>query len=164
MMKKAWLILVICIFLCGCAPAELETMNDTDAVGVMAEPVEMKISFPEDATVLTMGNALSRYYFCKGYDVAVEITESGNLDATLKTITGYGKEELDMVETKRNGVACYEAVWTTVGEAGDCVGRLLVLDDNNYHYCVSAFSSAQNVASHADAWNNLFASVSLVEN
>ncbi len=160
-MKKAWLILVLCIVLSGCAPAELETMTDTDADAVMAEPVEVSISLPEDASVLTMENAESKYYFCQGYDVAVEIMPSGNLDGTIKTITGYGKESLDMVETKRNGIACYETVWTTAGEAGDCVGRLLILDDNCYHYCVSAFSPAQSVASHADAWNALFDSVSL---
>lgn len=163
-MKKAWLILVMCLFLWGCAPAELETMTDTDDAAVMAEPVEMTIALPEGASLLTMENAESKYYFCQGYDVAVEVMPSGNLDGTIKNITGYGKEALDMVETKRNGIACYETVWTTAGEAGDCVARLLILDDNSYHYCVSAFSPAQSVASHADAWNALFSSVSLENN
>ncbi len=160
-MKKTWLILVMCLFLLGCAPAELETMTDTDDAAVMAEPVEISVALPEEASVLTMENAESKYYFCQGYDVAVEVMDSGNLDATIKTITGFGKDQLDLMETKRNGIACYETVWTTAGEAGDCVGRLLILDDNCYHYCVSAFSPAQSVASHADAWNALFASVSL---
>ena len=163
-MKKVCIALVISLFLCGCTPTDLETMADTDTATAMAEPVEISITLPEDASLLTMENPLSKYYFCQGYDVAVEVMKSGNLDESIQTITGYGKEELELVETNRNGISCYEMVWTTVGETGDCVGRLLVLDDNNYHYCVSALSSAESVANHADAWNALFASVSLGEN
>jgi hypothetical protein len=68
-----------------------------------------------------------------------------------------------MLQTKRCGADCYEGVWSAAGEAGDQVGRFLVLDDGSFHYCVTVLAPAQNAAQSMDAWNGLLDSVKLAE-
>lgn len=164
-MKKA-LAMVVCVMLClsGCAVTTFETVDDPDDVQVMAVPATLLLELPEDAAAPAMEGASGKLYFCDDYHIAVETLSSGNLDATLLTLTGFGAEELSPVQTKRCGVACYEAAWSAAGENGDQIGRIMVLDDGSYHYCVSVMASAEDAAQCADAWKALLESVALAEN
>ena len=164
-MKKAWVI-VLCVMMClsGCAVTTFETVDDPDDVQVMAVPAALLLELPEDAAVPAMEGASGKLYFCDDYHIAVETLVSGNLDATLRTLTGFDREELSPVQTKRCGVACYEAAWSAAGENGDQIGRVLVLDDGSFHYCVSVMASAADAAQCADAWTALLESVDLAEN
>ena len=107
---------------------------------------------------------IGKLYQCDGYEIAVQTLESGNLDATLQTLTGFDAGELSPMQTNRCGVACYEAAWSAAGENGDQIGRIMVLDDGSYHYCVSVMASAEDAAQCADAWKALLESVALAEN
>jgi hypothetical protein len=161
---KKWLLILCCVlFLTGCHSEVFETVDDSNDIEAMANPAQLLLELPKEAAVPVMNAAGGKLYFCDGYDVTVEVLSAGNLDETLRFLTGFGREDLEMLQTKRCGADCYEGVWSAAGEAGDQVGRFLVLDDGSFHYCVTVLAPAQNAAQSMDAWNGLLDSVKLAE-
>ena len=49
-------------------------------------------------------------------------------------------EKLTVMEYERDGVQIYQTVWSCTSEEGITLGRCMVADDGNYHYCVSLLS------------------------
>ena len=162
-MKKVLLILAAVFLMSGCTATVFETVDDLNDVQAMAKPATLLLDIPDEAAAPAMEGASGKLYFCGDYDIAVEVNPSGNLDSTLQTLTGFTKDELRLVQTNRCGVDCYESAWSAAGEAGDHVGRVLILDDGSYHYCVSIMALAENAGAYADAWNEILESVALAE-
>jgi len=84
--------------------------------------------------------------------ILIQSFSSGNLDATLRELTGFGREKLSVIET--NGR--YECVWTAAGEDGNVVGRAVILDDGNYHYCMTVMADEEDALQLRSAWKTLF--------
>lgn len=162
-MKKLLMILCCVLFLTGCRSEVFETVDDPNDVPVIATPAQLLVELPEDAAAPVMNVAGGKLYFCDGFDVTVEVLAAGNLDETLQFLTGFGREELEILQTKRCGVDCFEGVWSAAGEAGDQVGRFLILDDGSFHYCVTVLAPAENVSESMDVWQQVLDSVKLAE-
>ena len=84
--------------------------------------------------------------------------ESGDLEKTIHTLTGYDKEDLTVMATSADGINRYEFVWTCMGENGEQIGRAVVLDDGNYHYTMTVLRSAENTENSQIVWNDVFRS------
>lgn len=161
---KKWLLILCCaLFLTGCNSEVFETVDDPNDIEVMATPAQLLLELPEDAAAPVMNAEGGKLYFCDGFDVTVDVLASGNLDGTLELLTGFHRDELEILKTKRCGVDCYEGVWSAAGEAGDLVGRVVILDDGSFHYCVTVLSPAQNVSESMAAWQEVLDSVKLTE-
>lgn len=162
-MKKLLLMLCTMLLLTGCAAQTFETVDDLNDVQAMATPATLLLDLPEEAAAPAMQGSSGTLYFCGDYDIMVEIMPSGNLSNTLQILTGFQREELELMQTVRCGVDCYEGVWSAAGEAGDHVGRVLVLDDGSFHYCVSVMAMAEDAGQCAEDWNEILESVALAE-
>ena len=162
-MKKLWMVLVVMVLLTGCSVQTFETVEDLNDVPAIAQPATLLIDLPEEAAAPAMEGTSGTLYFCGDYEIMVEIMPSGNLDRTLETLTGFGSNELKLMKTDRCGADCYESAWSAAGEAGDHVGRVLVLDDSSFHYCVSVMAASENAGSCAMEWNEILDSVALAE-
>lgn len=162
-MKMIAVILCLLVLLTGCTQEVFETVDDPNDVQVMGVPATLLIDLPESAVAPVIEGASGKLYFCEDYEIMIETLNAGNLDATLQTLTGFSKEEMQLLETKRCGVACYEGAWSAVGEAGDQVGRVMVFDDGVYHYCVSLMTDATDVSKCSSEWQRIFDSVALTE-
>jgi hypothetical protein len=97
-----------------------------------------------------------KLYLCDGYSVSVQTMAAGDLDATLKTATGYGQSQLHGIGWERDGIARYECAWASAGENGDQIARTLILDDGNYHYTLTLQAPAEKGGELAPAWNEIF--------
>lgn len=162
-MKKLVVIFLGLFLFSGCAVQTFETVDDPNDVTAMAEPATLLIDLPEDAAAPAMQGNSGSLYFCGDYDIMVEVLPSGNLSSTLQTLTGFEREELELINTQRCGVDCYEGAWSAAGEAGDHVGRVLVLDDGKFHYCVSIMAMAEDAGACMSEWNDILQSVALAE-
>ena len=162
-MKKLLLVFLVMVLLTGCSLQTFETVDDLNDVPAIAKPATLLIDLPEEAAAPAMEGSSGTLYFCGDYEIMVEVMPSGNLDSTLQTLTGFGSDELELMTTERCGADCYEGAWSAAGEAGDHVGRVLILDDNQFHYCVSVMASAENAGSCAEEWNEILDSVALAE-
>ena len=157
-MKKMGFILALALLLCGCAAADtFETVGDEYIQSVMQQEKQVALTVEEGALIL-QGDT-GTMYLCQGYEVTVEVLSAGNLNSTFQSLTGFGVDDLTVVETAAADAARYECVWTAAGEEGDVVGRAVILDDGCYHYCVTVTADADEAASLQETWKAIFDSI-----
>lgn len=162
-MRRICLILALLLTLSGCGSAETyETVADEMYIPVMAEPGEIWVELPEDSVMPAMESENGRLYICDEYEVAVQTLQSGDLDATVRTVSGYALEELTVLQTGSGELDRYEFVWTMAGELGQRIGRATILDDGDYHYVLCATIDAEKIEEYQEVWNGIFESFSLV--
>ncbi len=124
-------------------------------------PQVITFDLPEDAAAQVISGENGTLYFCDGYEIMVQTLSSGDLNRTLQTLTGYSADALTVIETATSNVKRYESAWTAAAEEGDQVGRTVILDDGNYHYCLSVMASAREAGSLQECWQALFSSLAL---
>ena len=158
-MKKWLVIAVLALGLSGCGSEEvMETVADEWVVPVMAQPMQIEVSLPGEAAMPVSETDSGRLYLCQDYEFALQTLSSGDLDATLRSVTGYGKEELTVLETLRSQMPCYEFTWTCAGETGDRIGQGILMDDGNYHYVMTALWDAEKTETMQLSWSEVFSS------
>jgi len=161
-MKKLCVFLLLCLLLTGCSAREtFETIDDVHGEQPLAAPREVVLTLPENAAAQAIQSDYGQLYFCDGYEITLQTVPAGNLDATLRKLTGFGSDGLTVVETGLTENARYECVWTAAGEGGDMVGRAVVLDDGQYHYCLTAMAGADKAGRLRETWQSLFDSFTL---
>lgn len=159
-LKKLVGFLLLAALLTGCAPEEtLETVNDEWVVPVMAQPREISVRLPEDALAPVLEQDGRQLYMGQDYEIMLETLASGDLSATIRTLSGYDKDQLTVLNTRQEEAERYEFVWTAAGETGDRLGRAVILDDGDYHYCLSVLRDPGDT--HV-VWRDVFSSFTLV--
>jgi hypothetical protein len=63
------------------------------------------------------------------------------------------------MKTRQGTCDRYDFVWTCAGEEGQRLGRAAILDDGNYHYCMSALWDAGEASEVS--WEQVFGSFTL---
>ena len=161
-MKKwlLWLLPVLC--LTGCAAEEtFETVSDEQALSVMASPRQIRVDLPDNAVAPVLEGQGEQLYLCDGYDILIEVVPAGDLPETIRKVSGYEKDALTVMETRWDDVTRYEFVWASAGENGDRLGRAVLLDDGNYHYCMSVLRDA-DAGKDQILWDEVFSSFGLL--
>lgn len=158
-MKRWMALLALALALGGCGSSEvMETVGDEYVVAAMAAPRQIQVQLPGEAALPAMENDSARLYLCRDYEIALQTLTGGDLDETLRSVTGYGKEQLTMVETVRSDMPCYEFAWSCAGETGQQVGRGILMDDGCYHYVMTALRDAEGPEDTQILWNEVFSS------
>ena len=162
-MKKCWVIGVLVLFLTGCGASEVfETLgNVVHEGGELPAAAEVAVQLPEEAAAEVFGSAEGTLYECEGYTLVLQTLASGDFARTVRTLSGFQPEKLTIVESRAGEAKRYDWVWTAAGEDGDVRCRATVLDDGNYHYCLSAVAEAENAGQLTAQWNELFSSFCL---
>ena len=101
-------------------------------------------------------------YLSEDYEIIVETVSGGDLSATIQRISGYTPDNLTVMETAQDGAKRYDFVWASAGENGDQLGRAVILDDGNYHYCLSVLRDADTTEKSQIVWRDVFDSFKLV--
>lgn len=149
--------------LAGCGVREtMETVADEYLIPAAAEPREISVELPGETTVSTIQNDAGRIYICDGYEIILETMDAGDLDGTLRTVTGFGEDELTVIKTEADNVKRYEFCWASAGEAGEMTGQGVILDDGNYHYVLSVLRDAEPEKPSQIIWSRVFQSFRLV--
>lgn len=160
MKKLSWL-LILTLLLCGCSAQEtLETVTDELLISTMAPQKELSVKLPATAAKSALAaEDGAQLYFCDGYVLTLQTSPSGDLNHTTRTLCGYDREKLTVMETKLGGVKRYDWTWTSAGEGSVQVGRAAVLDDGDYHYCVTVMADEDSSGNLARQWDTLFGSL-----
>lgn len=161
-MKKLLLFLMMSVLLLGCSAEPVFEQVEDVYGGTLREPGALQVMVPEKASVLTAaGDSTGQLYFCDGYTLTVQTLSGGDLDRSFRSVTGYGKDALTVLETLRQGVPCYSCAWTSAGEAGDQVGHMVLLDDGAYHYAVTVMADADRAGELSETWDQILNRVTL---
>ena len=160
-MKKWMVLLIICALLSGCRAEEtFETLAD-EIFAVEAVPRQVIMDMPPEAAAPASESEEGKIYICDGYEITVQTLEGGDLDATLRAISGYDREKLTVMESQQGDWKRYDLVWACAGEEGERIGRGAVLDDGNFHYALCVLSDSDRIEDYEQVWEALFASYTL---
>ena len=158
---KKWMLLLLMILLTGCGAEEtFETIADELVLPVMAQPRFVCVDLPGETALPVIENDHGRIYICNDYEIILQTVESGDLESTIQMVSGLSEENITMVETGSEDIRRYEFVWAAAGEGGDQTGRAVILDDGNYHYCLSALRCTGNEKTQIN-WDQVFSSFQL---
>ena len=143
--------------LCGChGQRDYETLSDayiqpdTPAMG------EVTLLLPTSAEVVTVESEDSgKLWLCEDYWVCLQTLQSGDLEKTLQTLTGRGKDGLELISLDNGQQKRHECVWLSAGEKGDQINRAVILDDGNYHYALTLHTDAAAAGDLAPQWRNI---------
>ena len=161
-MKKWILLLLMTVLLAGCAPEEtFETVADEPVLPAMAQPGYICVELPGETAMRVIENDDGRVYVCNDYEIVLQTLAAGDLESTITEISGLTSSDVTVVKTMAGGISRYEFVWAAAGETGDQTGRAVVLDDGNYHYCMSVLRSAASMEQSQIDWDQVFGSFGL---
>lgn len=161
-MKKLVILLVLPLLLLGCGAQEtFETLSDQPVELVLPRPSRINVRLPDGAVAPVLDSDSQQVYTAEDYEIIVQTMPSGDLENTIRTVCGYEKENLTIVETESQNVSRYEFVWTAAGEEGDRLGQAVILDDGNYHYCLSVLRDAYTKQNTQIVWSDVFQSFEL---
>ncbi len=157
------LILLLCLGLAGCGAQDFETLGDTYTPEALPEMAQVSLLLTQDAVQAMQEEGYGKLTFLDGYTVTQQTLAGGDLDKTLRTVTGYGRDDLSLMTQSQDGCTRYDFVWTCAGEGGMELCRGSILDDGSYHYIVTAMAPEDEAGALTDAWNQLFASFSIAQ-
>ncbi len=159
---KVWIsVLVLAALLTGCSSPVYETMGNVVHVGQQTRlPRTVLLEIPRDAAVLT-ASGTDLLYTCEGYTMSMQVLPAGDLAATVRSLSGFAPERLTILESRCGDHTRHDWVWVSAGEGGDVLCRAAVLDDGNYHYCLTVAGEDSATAQLSEAWNQLFATFCL---
>ena len=161
-MKKFLLLLILPVLLAGCKEQPvMETVEDVQ-IQPAATPLQMVVELPKNAALPVMESDREKLYICDGFTISQQILPGGDLQATIRSTSGFPKESLKIMQTKWDNATRYDFVWTAAGEGGQQVCRACVLDDGNYHYVLSASADAADGGALQETWREMFDSFRLV--
>ena len=162
-MKKVWTLLFSCILLVGCsAQPVFETVQDSADAPGLVQPRQIEVALPKEASAPTLHSEdTGALYLCDGYSLSVQTMAAGDLNGTMRALTGFSRDNLTVMETSPNGVTRYDCVWSAAGEGGDQVGRAVILDDGHYHYAVTVMTDFASAGDLAATWSAILDTVTL---
>lgn len=161
-MKKFLLFVSMILLLTGCGESEtFETIADEQLLPAMAQPQEILVSLPGETAMPVVESDNGRFYLAGDYEIHIQTLEAGDLSRTVKTLSGFERDALTVMETEQDGMRRYEFVWSCAGENGDRLGRAVILDDGSYHYTMTVLRDADTTENTQIVWHDVFASFSL---
>lgn len=161
-LKKLLVLGLLAAVLTGCAAGEYETMSDSYIEPGEAVLRQVAVQLPEDAaSPVAVTDTGERLYVCQGYTIEVQTLSAGDLDRTMRAVTGFSSEELTVFSRQQGDLDRYDCVWTAAGEGGDQIGRAALLDDGSCHYVLSVMADSSQAGEFEAVWQELFASFTL---
>ena len=162
-MKKLLIALIAMILLCGCAKqTSFETVNDVIDAPVMATNYKVELQLPEEAARPVLEDGGEMLYRCENYTIMINQLDGGDVNRTLKQVTGMDAASLTVLKTVRNGFPCYRTAWATAGEEEQKICRCVILDDGTMHHAVTVMADCEIADSLHQQWIHVMDSVVLV--
>lgn len=163
-MKKVLLFVMVAVFLGGCAAEPVyetigNAMEDTLPVGA---PGTIELTLPEDAEMQVIdGESGSKSYRIGDMELWTQVCEGGDISDTLEQVTGIRSDALTVMEYQLDEMSCNEIAWITNTDEGSLVCRTAVLDDGNYHYCISLMMPEENAQELSTSFSEIMDGVSI---
>lgn len=158
---RKWWIFALVFLLTGCGVSKgMETMLDVHSPLPTQQAEEIAVFVPEGAEAMR-GEDGSKIFLCNGFSIAIQNLPAGDLDKTLREVSGFSREQLQIMEREENDHNRIECVWAAAGEGEDQICRAVILDDGVYHYALTLMCNASYAGDLTDVWQEITASFTL---
>ena len=95
------------------------------------------------------------------YEILSDVISAYSLDDALQQVSGFGKDELEVIETSRFGLPEYQFAWVSNSDEGTFLSRASLVEDSDYYYAL-VFSVREGVGTaYEDCAEAVFASFGL---
>lgn len=157
------MILIMSMMVCGCSARQtVERVCDELLLPAMMPMGQLQIQLPDGALKETMSDETEgAMYLYDNYCVTVQTMEGGDLDGTIRELCGFRKDDLTLMKTELEDLKRYDWIWSCMGEGGCQIGRGAILDDGNYHYCLTVMADEAVAASLDAQWDAIFSSITV---
>lgn len=156
------LIVLLLMLLSGCGAREtFETLGNACIGGSLPEPKQIHVELPREAAAVANSAQSAVLYLCDGYDVTVQTLSGGDLDATIRSTTGYDRTELTVIELASGKYMRYDIAWSCAGEGQEQICRATILDDGAYHYVLTCMGPQADYRTMGKAWDEILGSFDL---
>lgn len=164
-MKKLLCIWTIVLLLAGCSNRQdFETMTDQYSEPFKQSVGEIMLQLPEEALQPVLSQPENgKFFLCDGYELHIQTMEAGDLDRTIRQVTGYAKDALMIIETSQGEMKRYDCAWSSAGENAVLTCRASILDDGAYHYVVSVMANADTAGDLQETWKSLFDTFAVID-
>lgn len=160
-MKNILCFLLILALLAGCSAPVYETLGEVVHVGQnQAKTRQILLRLPPEANLLTFSGE-DRLYLCDGYTLTLQTLPAGDLAATVRQLSGRELSALTCIESGCADHVRRDLSWTAMADEGQMVCRGVILDDGNYHYCLSVMANSEDAAALQETWGSLLFSFCL---
>ena len=164
-MRRVLVLCMLILMLTGCKTQEtFETVEDVAPIQPVASAQQFFVALPDAAATPTFQDEDgSELYVCQGYTISKQILESGDLEKTVKTLSGKDMEDLQLLKTRQEDYDRYDFVWTSAEEEGLQLGRACVLDDGNFHYTLTTMTQEDSSEALRETLEEMYESCSLMD-
>jgi len=161
-LKRCIWVLIVCVLLAGCSAEEtFETIADDVMIPDAAPMRQVLLELPMEAAVPASETEDGKIYLCDGYEITLQTLPAGDLNGTVRSVSGFSKEDLTIIGYPASDYVRYDMVWSSAGESGQRIGKAAILDDGNYHYVLSILADAQRVREYEAVWQEMLDSYAL---
>ena len=160
-MKKLCVLVALMMVLTGCAGNQttFETVADELVQVISPRQRQILLEIPNEAAEAVFnGESGDKLYVCENYTLTIQTMQAGDLERTVRALSGYGQDAITVLHTDAGEFVRYDLVWTSAGEDGSQIGRAAVLDDGNYHYAVSCMAPEDVYYLAEPGWDRIFGS------
>ena len=164
MVRVVAVLLCVLMFFSGCwAAQDPEMVLDVYDIPVSAVRRDVILTLPEGAAeaVMESGSGGS-FYLCDGFSVSVSTLPGGDLERSIRDITGFDKSALTILQTTVDNCKRYTCAWSSVGEGTDQVCRAVILNDGYSHHAVTVMCDYEVAGDLSEQMNAVLDSVKLV--
>lgn len=138
-------IALFALVLTACGPEETPVFETVGQDAYLSQekpaPGQMEVMIPEEAVSQTMAGGIGgELYTWEDHSLQLQTLDGGDIRRTVEEVTGFDYDELTVMASQKGELMYYQTVWCTAGEEGTLLGRALIADDGNYHYCISLLS------------------------
>lgn len=165
-LKKGIIWIMTALLLTGCAAEPVyETIGNVwDNPEPVASAASMEFSLPDGAEMEVLSEESgSKSYRVGNWELWTEVYPGGDVSATLEQVTGMDADALTVIQRQVGNMDCHETTWTTTDEEGVNVARAAVIDDGNYHYCISLMVPEEDAQEVGNFFEEILYSVNLVD-
>ena len=163
-MRMFAVFMVVLMLFTSCSKTtDFETVSDVYDLPVSSEKWEVTLTLPEGASEAAMESGTGgKFYLCDGFSVSVSTLNGGDVQRSIRELTGFEKSALTVMQTDIGGVRRYTFTWCSLGEGTEQVCKAVMLDDGNNHHAVSVMCDYEIAGELKQKMDAVLKSVKLV--
>ncbi len=167
---RKYILLALCLalaaplFACRAEP-DWETVDDetVQAAAPVEPPYVITYSVPGDSSMEPFSARDRSLYIGEDgeYEILSDALKAASLDDALRQVSGFGEDQLELIETTRFDLPAYRFAWSSASDEGEYVSQASLVKDGDYYYAL-VFSVREGLGEkYDDCAEAVFASFGL---
>lgn len=167
-MKKGIIWIMAALLLSGCA-GDTEPVYETignvwENEEPVSAPASIEFAVPDGAEMEAVStDSEVKIYRIGDWELWTQALDGGDLRATFEQLTGMDWDALTVVNHPVGEKNVYETAWTAMDEEDTYIIRAAVIEEGDYHYCLSLMALEDNSRTVGQFFTEILENVNLAD-